>query len=941
MRNAAEKPANYEKELHFATPPINPAEMVIVASSWFAPRNKRRLALALRCLVFSAAFSSAAQVPPAGSVKFDGSLGGRSDALPGPGYVIPADAGAQRGGNLFHSFEQFDLGVGDSATFQGPGTFTNILARVTGPAASSIDGMIRSEIPGANVFLINPHGLIFGPHARLEIGGSFVASTADYVKLADGGRFDARTTTSDVLTSAPVSAFGFAGKPAPVSFSGSELTAAGLHVIGGDVQLVGARLIATSDAISVLSLAHGGDVPFSLAAPGAGYRTLAGGAFGRLSLKTIPAKTDGASLAKPSTITAVGGKVVIRAGVLQLASASTIRSTNDSDLQRGGDIFITAETLSLSGFGTKIESATGGTGRGGAIDLVAHDLTVSGASAIASQTSGTAQGGDIHLEVAGRLSVTTHGSISADTYDAGPAGSVSVAAGELQITGDDSRIFTGIRSAVAPESDPANALFATGRGGDVSIRTGSAFVSAGGAISTATYGPGNAGGIELAVSGDLTVAHQGLITASTQSRGAGGSMRVQAERLLIDGSGPEDRAFTGLSAQSLGGRNGPGGSIDVQVGRLTMLGGAVIEASTGGVSAAGSVKVTADSILLDGRGAQIQKNVGLPLATAISARTVAGATGRGGDVTVTARDSITLVNRGEIEAATEGRGAGGNVTVRAGRLTASGTSFGYPSGVIARGAAGATGAAGSVRVEVADAVTLSDGAAIASNHLGSGVAGSVRVTAGREIALTDAATITVASRAAAAGTVAVESGGKITLEGGSDITASAGGSGGNVFLQARDLLYLSDSRIVAEAGSVRSASGATGSGGNIFIDPEFVILDHSTISANAAAGRGGNILLQAENFLPNSTPITATGDTAGTVEIAAPELDLNAALAALAASFVDASLRLQERCVMRLGVEASSFLAVGRGGVEVSPEDVPVKTVARVRRPAMGRVTTQ
>ena len=189
-----------------------------------------------------------------------------------------------------------------------------------------------------------------------------------------------------------------------------------------------------------------------------------------------------------------------------------------------------------------------------------------------------------------------------------------------------------------------------------------------------------------------------------------------------------------------------------------------------------------------------------------------------------------------------------------------------------------------------------------------------------------------------AGQVFVKSAGKISRQTGSDITTSAGVSGGSIFLQARDLLYLSSSRLVAEAGTVPGRAGAAGTGGNIQIDPEFVILDHSTISANAAVGRGGNVLLQAANFLSSATPITAPGSAAGTVEIAAPELDLSAALAALAASFVDTSLRLQERCVMRLGVEASSFLAIGRGGVEAAPEDVPTRMVARVRRPGTGEV---
>ena len=84
----------------------------------------------------------------------------------------------QVGGNLFHSFSQLNLSRTESATFSGPPTVQNVLARVTG-GASSIDGTLRSTIPGANLYLINPGGVMFGPNARVDVSGSFVVSTAE------------------------------------------------------------------------------------------------------------------------------------------------------------------------------------------------------------------------------------------------------------------------------------------------------------------------------------------------------------------------------------------------------------------------------------------------------------------------------------------------------------------------------------------------------------------------------------------------------------------------------------------------------------------------------------------------------------------------------------------------------------------------------------------
>src|SRR2546423_1618799 len=90
-------------------------------------------------------------------ITLDGSLGPRG-ALTGPNYAIPDSVGQIRGPNLFHSFSQFNLSQGESATFTGPNTIANIIGRVTGGSPSSIDGTIRSQIPGAHLYLFNPSG---------------------------------------------------------------------------------------------------------------------------------------------------------------------------------------------------------------------------------------------------------------------------------------------------------------------------------------------------------------------------------------------------------------------------------------------------------------------------------------------------------------------------------------------------------------------------------------------------------------------------------------------------------------------------------------------------------------------------------------------------------------------------------------------------------------
>jgi filamentous hemagglutinin family protein len=104
--------------------------------------------------------------------------------------VALIEGGATRGNALFHSFEQFNVGEGQRVYFANPNGITNILGRVTGTDGSDILGTLGVD-GGANLFLLNPNGILFGPDARLDISGSFTASTAERFIFADGAEFSA------------------------------------------------------------------------------------------------------------------------------------------------------------------------------------------------------------------------------------------------------------------------------------------------------------------------------------------------------------------------------------------------------------------------------------------------------------------------------------------------------------------------------------------------------------------------------------------------------------------------------------------------------------------------------------------------------------------------------------------------------------------------------
>ena len=185
--------------------------------------------------------SSTAQVT---AIVPDTSLPTNSVILPN-GNVFDITAGTSVGNNLFHSFQEFNVGAGDTANFIDPGGVANILSRVTGTNVSNIFGQLRSD-SSANFFFLNPNGVIFGPNATLDVGGSFHVSTADVLRLGSGegaGMFSARDSTMDVLTSAPPSAFGFlGGNPGAIQINQGELSVKdnnSLLIVGGDISITG------------------------------------------------------------------------------------------------------------------------------------------------------------------------------------------------------------------------------------------------------------------------------------------------------------------------------------------------------------------------------------------------------------------------------------------------------------------------------------------------------------------------------------------------------------------------------------------------------------------------------------------------------------------------------------------------------------------------------
>ena len=170
--------------------------------------------------------------------------------------------GKQLGGNLFHSFQQFSVPNGGSASFANGLDVQNIFSRVTGNSISEINGLIQTH-GSANLFLLNPNGIIFGPNAQLKVGGSFIASTASQINFADGSSFSASNPQTEPLLTVSVP-IGLQFRETPgnivnrsIANQGNGLLLSGktLALVGGDLFLKGGVLTTIGGRIDLGSVA--------------------------------------------------------------------------------------------------------------------------------------------------------------------------------------------------------------------------------------------------------------------------------------------------------------------------------------------------------------------------------------------------------------------------------------------------------------------------------------------------------------------------------------------------------------------------------------------------------------------------------------------------------------------------------------------------------------
>ncbi|MDM9586148.1 S-layer family protein [Nostoc sp. GT001] len=587
--------------------------------------------------------------------------------------------------NLFHSFQQFSVPTGGSATFDLINTpnISTIFSRVTGGNISNIDGLIQT-INGNNpvsLFLINPSGIIFGANAQLNIGGSFIGSTASSIKFADGAEFSVINSESAPLLSINVPiGLQLGNNPAPINIQGTGHTlrnVSGLTLlppiqipsstklrvqpgntlafVGGDIHLNGANLIAERGRVELGSVS--GTALVNLIPTAQGYTLEYGNvqSFGDIQLAQR-------SLLDISGVNA--GSVQIQGRQIQFTDGSLVLAQNFGNLP-GGDIRLQAtqsiNMIAKTADGTiqsGVRSNAFGMGASGNISVITPNFTIKSGAGLNSTTLGAAPSGNIYIdataiELSGfsginpadvtTLNTTTLGtgnagdvfvnsnsllvssgaSLSSATFGSGSSGKVTIRNTNTTVMGESpSGLYSNISSTT----------FATGSAKTLTLNTAKLQILDGGAVATTSFFAGNGGDLSINATEAIIISGQGRATNSSIN-----ASTIRPDTLVRIRFGLPDI----LTANA--------GTLSITTPNLTLTDGGTVSVTSQGSGNSGNINISAASIQL--------KNQGF-----IQAQTESG---NGGNIKLSTTNLLLLQDNSQITSTAGGSGNGGNININA------------------------------------------------------------------------------------------------------------------------------------------------------------------------------------------------------------------------------------------------------------------------------------
>ncbi|MBD2329179.1 filamentous hemagglutinin N-terminal domain-containing protein [Alkalinema sp. FACHB-956] len=844
------------------------------------------------------------------------------------------DNGARSGSNLFHSFNQFSVPTGGSAVFNNALDVQNIFARVTGGTASTIDGVIKTN-GSASLFLLNPSGILFGPNAALNLGGSFVGTTANSIKFADGVEFSATHPGNPplLMMSAPIglqmgrspTTIAVQGKGNDAMFPTANLGLVSspgttLALVGGNITFAGGVVTAPSGRIELGAVTNG-TVGLAKTPVGWQLRYAQAQEFGTVNL------TQRSSLWAPAAVTnPFGGIQVVGRDVV--LNQSQIAATAIGSVTSGNIQIHAQRSLSLGGLHVNAQAPSawivnlvgqGAAGNSGAVSVQTGNLVLQDGAAIETLSLGSGKAGDIQVQaetisangtVAVKSPFSPIGSsssrIGSSVYASGSGGNLNIAArqirltdsgfigtlglpsatgttGNVTVTATEDITASGISALSLISSGIASDTFGRGHGGTVQLSTGTLHLTDGAQVGTITARLAGVPGSGLGNAGDVTV--------------------TARESITLSGTSPDrPNQISYLGSGTIGA--GHGGTVRVIAPRLLLKGGAGLGTST------------------------------LPVVGNLGDRAQANHLGNAGDVLLQIADSIEVsgyhpfpILPSSLGSFTFGSGHAGNVILQTTHLAAR-------DGGSILSATSATGNAGNLTIEAKD-ILIDHYASIATSAFladsvgqqfynlpdrPTGNTGELTLNT-EKLIIRNQGMVNVYHRGIGnAGQLNIQAN-QIILDSGNIRASTFSGQGGDIQLQVRDLILL------RHGSQITATSGGSGNGGNIKIQNQFLVgTENSDIVANAFQGQGGNIQITTQGMFglayrlqqTSESDITASSEFGinGTVKVNTIENSPNAVFPELPVNVADTNQKIATGCSSK---QTGQFILTGRGGLPLNP----------------------
>jgi filamentous hemagglutinin family protein len=724
--------------------------------------------------------------------------------------VTNISGGTQAGSNLLHSFQEFSVPNGSEAFFNNGADIQNILTRVTGNSISNIDGLIKAN-GSANLFLMNPNGIVFGENASLDIGGSFLATSAESMIFSNGSIFSAKNPDNKPLLTINLPIGLQYGNGGDIKLEGSTLEVKSgktLALVGGNLtidkgELDKEQLLAESGRIELGGLTGSGTVTLNTDASGDNFSLTYPLGIQRGDLSIIGAVARVASDG--------GGSIGVNARNIDISEVGVLVGGFAKGLGAvdavAGDINVNAtDNITLSG-GSVIATYINpeATGNAGDINVEAGSLTLLSGSQLFSSTAGEGNSGNINVNIRDRIVFDSAGNAGSGIINSVAATGVGNA-GDITITTDSLNLLNRaqIFSSTAGKGNSGNI--------NVNAQESVVFDSAGGGTSgiinsVDTTGVGNAGNV-LITTGSLSINNGAQLNLSTKGNGSTGNLTINArDTVSADGANVDDVSSILNSVDESG--IGQAGDITITTGSLNLLNGAQILSSTAGEGNSGNINVNAqESAVFDSAGGGTSGIINSVTTTGV---------GNAGDITITT-GSLNLLNGAQIFSSTAGKGNSGNINVNAQESVVFDSAGGGTSGIINSVDTTGVGNAGNVLITTGS-LSITNGAQLNLSTNGNGSTGNLTINASDTVSadgtfgISNIFNSVLASGIGQAGDITITTGSLNLLNGAQILSSTAGkGNSGNINVNAQQSVVFDSAGNAKNASGIINSVAATGVG---------------------------------------------------------------------------------------------------------------------------------